>query len=171
MLFCKGSVLETVATAHLWIQKSQSRAHKGWRRAAYFRYKSWSDLCLLCFNSRSSIVALVCLSASIGSQSPLICSKPGGPLYRSQISDRSSSILGLWNWSNIDYETAVFSSYRHTHTAYVFYIYIYIYTLCVCVCVCGVCVWCCGVCVGVCVWCVFMWFMRTQICIMTWGMT
>lgn len=85
--------------------KSQSRAHKGpigllllhkgWRRAAYFRYKSWSNQYILCFNSRSSIVALVCLSASIGSQSPLICSKPGGPPYRSQISDRSSSILGV----------------------------------------------------------------------------
>ncbi len=41
--------------------------------------------------------------------------------------------------------------------------------LCVCVCVCVVCV---CVCVCVCVWCVcvcgFMWFMRTQICIMTW---
>ncbi len=107
------------------------------------------DLIYVFFNSRSSIVALVCLSASIGSQSPLICSKPGGPPYRPQISDRSSSILGLWNWSNIDYETAVFSSYRHTHTAYVsLSVYIYI---CVCVCVC-VCVCACvRACVCVCV--------------------
>ncbi len=60
-----------------------------------------------------------------------------------------------------------------------------VWCVCVCVCVCVCCVWCvcvlccvcvcvvcvcvcvCVVCVCVCV-CGFMWFMRTQICLITW---
>lgn len=117
LIFCSIVPQKQLQRTNLWpISREQSYSGhlslSGWRRVIYFRYKSWTDQCLLCFNSKQIVQCGSCVSFSLNlvSVSQLICSKPGGPRYQSQISDRSSSILGPWNWRNIDYKTAVFIS-------------------------------------------------------------
>lgn len=74
---CSTQACSFSKTALLWIQKAnlgpisseQSYfAHlslSDWRRAIYFRFKSWSDQCLLCFNSKQIVHRGSCVSFSL----------------------------------------------------------------------------------------------------------